>query len=689
MRDLLLQRILAQISYSSLPHQWRLETPDFSTTKQLWSFQREALQQALKAIHLHLHLHKGSKHLTHQTYLHHGLKHGTLDITLKHLPTPARQIAEKHGFTSGNRIPFENIINRAGFWMATGSGKTLVLIKLADILRILISRGLIPYGNILVLTHRDDLITQLQQHLNEYNTLAWKRGYTLRLASLREYYSILDTYPRPLTQANTIFYYRSDLIGTRHGPRRIDYEDIEDQGKWYIILDEAHRGDKEESTRQLIYAILSRNRMLFNFSATLIDPRDRATTAYNFNLERLVSTGYGKHLYVHPKPLHTYRGTSTLQERIIETLQPLILLARLRQQYKRIPPKTYHAPLLVGLMHTVNKPGAPQRPHPDLQAFIHTLEHIANHPPGIKQLTRAAAHKLARQLEENPHPLYTKNTCPNHHDTRNIRETSWETILENVFNTKEPGQFEALLPVNEKREALLRVEGSQKPFALIRIGNAHTWVKKLLPGRSIHIIHSHQSLFEKINQKPHLTMLLGSRGFYEGWDSTRPNIILFINIGVGTTAHKFVVQSIGRGLRIQPTPNRRTRLTNPPDCSQGQPQLETLYVLGTSRETLVQILKSLEQEKTPPIQIVKYRSTTPVKPSIPECLIKPLRQYYTANPLTLMLKHGLTQPQLRQLQKILENPAQTINIVTGECPDKLLPTAEALAEYIKAGNNNS
>jgi hypothetical protein len=52
---------------------------------------------------------------------------------------------------------------------------------------------------------------------------------------------------------------------------------------------------------------------------------------------------------------------------------------------------------------------------------------------------------------------------------------------------------------------------------------------------------------------------MGSRSFYEGWDSNRPNIILFINIGKGIDARKFVLQSIGRGVRIEPIPNKRRR----------------------------------------------------------------------------------------------------------------------------------
>ena len=43
------------------------------------------------------------------------------------------------------------------FWMATGSGKTLVLVKLIEVLRGLILAGEIPPNDVLVLTHRCNL----------------------------------------------------------------------------------------------------------------------------------------------------------------------------------------------------------------------------------------------------------------------------------------------------------------------------------------------------------------------------------------------------------------------------------------------------------------------------------------------------------------------------------------------------
>lgn len=95
--------------------------------------------------------------------------------------------------------------------------------------------------------------------------------------------------------------------------------------------------------------------------------------------------------------------------------------------------------------------------------------------------------------------------------------------------------------------------------------------------------------------------------FYEGWDSDRPNIILYINIGSGKNAKKFVLQSIGRGVRISPIKNKRKVW----DCLLNEinhddfinfknhaHSLETLYVYGTKADNLRIIVHTVKEQKT-------------------------------------------------------------------------------------------
>jgi len=100
---------------------------------------------------------------------------------------------------------------------------------------------------------------------------------------------------------------------------------------------------------------------------------------------------------------------------------------------------------------------------------------------------------------------------------------------------------------------------------------------------------------------------MGSRSFYEGWDSNRPNVINFINIGVGADARKFILQAVGRGVRIEPLPNQRKRLLPLYNANEVPTELfekvkdkvaglETLVIFGTNRQALQTVIEHLNQE---------------------------------------------------------------------------------------------
>jgi len=94
----------------------------------------------------------------------------------------------------------------------------------------------------------------------------------------------------------------------------------------------------------------------------------------------------------------------------------------------------------------------------------------------------------------------------------------------------------------------------------MKIGDAEKWVKEKLTNYEINESYENTSYFKIINQKDcPANILMGSRAFYEGWDSNRPNVMIFINIGMGD-AKKYVTQSIGRGVRIEPIKDKRKRL---------------------------------------------------------------------------------------------------------------------------------
>jgi type III restriction enzyme len=96
------------------------------------------------------------------------------------------------------------------------------------------------------------------------------------------------------------------LFSDEEKEKILDFRNYFNDGKWYIILDEAHKGDKEESKRQHIFSILSKNGFLFNFSATFDDIRDLVTTCFEYNLSTFIENGYGKKIYISEYELKSF-----------------------------------------------------------------------------------------------------------------------------------------------------------------------------------------------------------------------------------------------------------------------------------------------------------------------------------------------------------------------------------------------
>ncbi len=611
----MLQSIVEEINFDDLPTPWSfLDVVNFSKKKKLWDFQQEGLKNAIKVLYLFFKKDQANKSNFYQRYVLNGLDEDleeNLDIKLFKIKSKIAEILKEYYPVENEKIKFKEFINRAGFWMATGSGKTLLIIKLIEVLKKLMDANEIPKKDILFLTYRDDLILQFKKHVDEFNELAMKRGFKINLVELTEYEKVKKESLIPFFDQITVFYYKSDLISDEQKEKIVDFKNYENGGNWYLLLDEAHKGDKEESKRQMFYSIMSRNGFLFNFSATFVDRRDIITTAYNFNLSRFISEGYGKHIYLLKQEMRAFREREDYnrEEKQKIVLKSLILLTYIKKVAKKIRDirgDIYHEPLLLTLVNSVNL-GEENGRKPDLKIFFEEIERIAKGE--VKgEIFEVAKKELLKEFLESPSLLFeeTENIKL---DATSIRSISLEDILKYVYNSERYGEIEAILIPGEKKEIILKLKSTEKPFALIRIGNAFGWVKDNLKGYEIHETWEDKSIFENLDEKEDISILMGSRMFYEGWDSNRPNVILFINIGVGKDAKKFVIQSVGRGVRIEPLKNKRKRLLYLYNSEEDEgllmelggdalvKPLETLFIFGTRRDVLEEVINTLKEEQ--------------------------------------------------------------------------------------------
>ena len=627
-----LQEMIEDLRFENLPLNWvSFDFKTFSKTKTLWDYQENALRNAVKVLWKYyedfvnyqkyesLDINKERKRKFYEWYKNNGFDSKNLKIDfefdensklLKLLEDyyPIEESSYGRNKKKKFRISYENFINRMCFWMSTGSGKTLVIVKLIQILRELIKREEIPPNDILILTHRDDLIEQLKQHISEFNYANFHDIF-INLRSLKEYDIVKREHPSLFREKEiTVFYYRSDNLSDEQKEKIIDFKNYDNDGKWYIFLDEAHKGDKEESKRQHIYSILSRNGFLFNFSATFTDSRDIITTAFEFNLSSYVKEGYGKHILVLEQEVRAFRDKEekyedyNAEEKQKIVLKSLILLTYAKKFYEKLSKynlKLYHKPLLITLVNSVNTEDA------DLKLFFREIEKIGKGEINEKILN-SAIDELWEELKKEPEFMFEEENLKIDKDI--FRNIKFKDILKYVFNSASAGGIEILIRPSDKKEMAFKLKTANKPFALIKIGDISKWLRDEFSGYEINEKFDNEGYFETLNRdESDINILMGSRSFYEGWDSNRPNVIMFINIGTGIDAKKFILQSVGRGVRIEPLKDKRKRIKFLYNNKEIDKELykkikdfvlpiETLFIFGTNRNAIKEVIKELKTQ---------------------------------------------------------------------------------------------
>ena len=443
MSKLYLQNIVDDISFENLPAKWQgFDLARFSKDKTLFDFQKQGLQNALKVLWLYFRDKKEDKQNFFQQYQANGLEEN-FDYSLSRDRKTAKYLLEydKDYPVIDKKISFAHFTNRMSFWMATGSGKTLIIVKLIELLGKLITEKELPEQDILFLAHRDDLLDQFKAHVEEFNSFNFDTK--INLKNLRDYESIKRENALPFAKNEiTVFYYRSDLISDEHKEKIVNFQNYDNGRRWYILLDEAHKGDKEDSKRQVLYSILSRNGFLFNFSATFTDPRDFATCAFNFNLSKFVEEGYGKHIYVSSAEISGFRDQTDFspiekQKIVLKTLLLLTYINKYFEKIRGINNSLYHRPLLLTLVNSVNVEEA------DLELFFRELEKVARNEIRADLLIEAKE-ELIQEFRENPKFSPFEEDLDISVDEDLIIKLDYKDILKYVLNASTPGKIEVL-----------------------------------------------------------------------------------------------------------------------------------------------------------------------------------------------------------------------------------------------------
>ncbi|WQR92095.1 DEAD/DEAH box helicase family protein [Helicobacter pylori] len=567
----------------------RLDFKSFDSNKELLDYQQQALINAFRMLVAYFRDFKENKKEFYAFYQEH-YSFANCDFTNKKL----NHLLKSHFKVENQRVSFENFINRLAFYMATGSGKTIVIIKLVELLSVAMGMGLIPKKNIMFFSANENLIKQFEKEIEKYNRgkdfskqIDFKN---LKSVTNKDFHRA----PKDFFEKIALFYYRADLMNDEESKENLlNYKDYWDNGENYVILDEAHKGNKSESKRQAIFSLLSLKGFLFNFSATFTEESDLITSVYNLSVGEWVKLGYGKESVLLKKNnLNAFKELKDLNDREKEiALLKALLLLGMQKRYKT--EGYFHDPLMLVFTHSVNVENS------DAEIFFKTLVRVIENDDGSDFLK--AKEDLLEELKD-PEFLFSDGKDKDYKVKvfkEGLKSMDFKGLKEEVFYANS-GHIEVIINPKNNQEIAFKLNTSDKVFCLIKIGDITEWIHEKL--KSVKVVSKNlsfkeESYFSQID-KSSINILVGSRTFETGWDSTRPSVILFLNIGLDDDAKKLVKQSFGRGVRIESVKNQRQRLAYldidgaiKDRLKPNAAMLETLFVIPTNHASLEAILK--------------------------------------------------------------------------------------------------
>lgn len=567
-----------------------LDFKSFDNNKELLDYQQQALINAFRMLIAYFRDFKENKKEFYAFYQKH-YSFANCDFAKKKL----NHLLKSHFKVENHCVRFENFINRLAFYMATGSGKTIVIIKLVELLSVAIRMGLIPKKNIMFFSANEHLIKQFEKEIEKYNR---NKDYAKQIdfKSLKSVKN-KDFYRAPkdfFIEKIVLFYYRADLMNDEESKENLlNYKDYWDNGENYVILDEAHKGNKSESKRQAIFSLLSLKGFLFNFSATFTEESDLITAVYNLSVGEWVKLGYGKESVLLKKNnLNAFKELKDLNDREKEiALLKALLLLGMQKRYK--VEGYFYDPLMLVFTHSVNVKNS------DAEIFFKTLARVIENDDGSDFLK--AKEDLLEELK-NPEFLFSDGKDKDYKVKvfkEGLKSMDFKGLKEEVFYANN-GHIEVIINPKNNQEIAFKLNTSDKVFCLIKIGDITEWICEKLKSVKVaskNLSFKEESYFSQID-KSSINILVGSRAFDTGWDSTRPSVILFLNIGLDDDAKKLVKQSFGRGVRIESVKNQRQRLAYleideaiKEKLKPHAAMLETLFVIPTNHASLEAILK--------------------------------------------------------------------------------------------------
>jgi catechol 2,3-dioxygenase-like lactoylglutathione lyase family enzyme len=521
---------------------------------------------------------------------------------------------EKIGELSTDEEPHLQL-NKIAFWMATGSGKTLLMhAHIRQYRRFLETHGRTRELNrIILLTPNEGLS---QQHLREFE----KSGIDAEIFSKEG---------RSLFAGQAVEILEITKLKEEMGEKTVAVDAFE--GNNLVLVDEGHRGASAggDGAWMKYRNALCEKGFSFEYSATFgqaVKGNQKLTDLYarsilfDYSYRWFYSDGFGKDYQI--LNLEDDSNAEWMQRYLTACLLAFFQQQRLyREREAELRPFNLERPLWIFVGGSVTATLA-TRDASDIVEILRFLNsYVTNRMASIEHIRRV--------LEEGLLTAGGKNLFAGRFTYLNTCGLSPEQIfaetLAVLFNAPNGGALHVENLKGVSGEIALRV-GDNEPFGVINVGD-DARLMKLCEEKGLTVSEREfaGSLFHEL-EKPDSTVnvLIGSKKFTEGWSSWRVSTMGLMNVGRGEGAQ--IIQLFGRGVRLKGygmSLKRSSRAPLPGGLTRPRhiETLETLHIFGIRADYMAQFRDFLEEEGLPAneqrieimLPIIKNLGSRPLK----------------------------------------------------------------------------
>lgn len=487
----------------------------------------------------------------------------------------------------------EQNLSKVAYWMATGSGKTLVMH--ANLWQFNSYSDQEP-GNLLLITPNEGLT---DQHLEEFEAsgINAKRFSPDRNSTSETTVSVLDIHK----------------VSDETGDKTFSVDTFE--GDNLVFVDEGHKGAQGEQWIKYREQVIGDGGFSFEYSATFgqalssieneqLQNRYVQSIIFDYSFRNFHIDGFGKEYDI----LNFAEETGSRHNKYL--IANLLSFYEQKKYYTEneddLEPFNLDDPLWIFVGQTVNavsgqaitkkdKASDVERVVRFLDRFLRERSAVID---GIEDILSGTEF-----LDEEGRSLFENKFNYLRESSQSATEI-YDEILRLVFNASTDAELSVVHLKNADDEIGLRVGRNEDYFGLISIGSTRKFINRIEKNTQIQTEEQEfkRALFSELNSgDSEINVLIGAKKFTEGWDSYRVASMGLMRVGRSEGSE--IIQIFGRGIRLQGKDNSLKR-TSHLNLSQSKipdhiDVLERLNVFGIKADYIKEFEEQLEKENIP------------------------------------------------------------------------------------------